>query len=82
LMSRNMIVRDVRSVGAEGAHLKLSLMDSRRVVHDAIAFRQSHHSSWLRRDMRIDVAYNLEMNEWNGERRLQFNVLDLRPSRG
>lgn len=82
LMSCNMIVRDVRSVGAEGAHLKLSLTDNRRVVHDAIAFRQSHHSSWLRRDMRIDLAYHLEMNEWNGERRLQFNVLDLRPSSG
>ncbi len=82
LMSRNLIVRDVRSVGAAGAHLKLSLMDNRRVVHDAIAFRQSHHASWLRRDMRIDVAYHLDLNEWNGERRLQFNVLDLRPSGG
>jgi len=80
LMSRNMIVRDVRSVGAEGAHLKLMLTDNRRVVHDAIAFRQSHHSSWLRRDMWIDVAYHLEMNEWNGDKRLQFNVLDLRPA--
>ena len=82
LMSRNMTVRDVRSVGVEGAHLKLSLMDNRRVVHDAIAFRQSHHSSWLRREMRIDAAYYLGMNEWNGERRLQLNVLDLRPSSG
>jgi hypothetical protein len=27
--------------------------------------------------MRIDVAYHLDLNEWNGERRLQFNVLDL-----
>ena len=80
LMSRNMIVRDIRSVGAEGAHLKLLLMDSRRVTQDAIAFRQSHHSKRLRRDMRIDVAYHLEMNEWNGAERLQFNVLDLRPA--
>jgi single-stranded-DNA-specific exonuclease len=80
LMSRNVLVRDVRGVGANGAHLKLSLIDNRRVLQDAIAFRQSHHSSWLRRDMRIDIAYHLEMNEWNGEKRLQFNVLDLRPA--
>jgi single-stranded-DNA-specific exonuclease len=78
LLNRNMIVRDVRSVGADGAHLKLSLIDERRATWDAIAFRQSHHSSWLRRDMRIDVAYQLEMNEWNGMERLQLNVLDLR----
>jgi hypothetical protein len=28
--------------------------------------------------MRIDVAHQLEMNEWNGMERLQLNVLDLR----
>ena len=78
LVSRNMNVRDVRTVGADGAHLKLSLVDERRTTWDAIAFRQSHHSAWLRRDMRIDVAYHLETNEWNGLERLQFNVLDLR----
>jgi len=78
LVSRNMVVRDARTVGADGAHLKLSLMDERRASWDAIAFRQSHHSLWLRRDMRIDVAYHLETNEWNGAQRLQFNVLDLR----
>ena len=80
LMSRNLRVRDVRSVGADGAHLKLSLADDRRVAWDAIAFRQSHHSAWLRRDMQVDVAYHLECNEWNGQQRLQFNVLDLRPA--
>ncbi len=82
LMSRGMLVRDIRSVGADGAHLKLSLMDARRATWDAIGFRQSHHSAWLRRDMRIDVAYHLEVNEWNGQERLQFNVLDLRPTDG
>ena len=77
---RNMLVRDARTVGADGAHLKLALMDEKRVVWDAIAFRQSHHSAWLRRDMRIAVAFHLEMNEWNGDKRLQFNVLDLKPA--
>ncbi|MBS1245464.1 MAG: recJ [Chloroflexi bacterium] len=81
LMSRGMILRDIRSVGADGAHLKLSLMDERRATWDAIGFRQSHHSAWLRRDMRIDVAYHLEVNEWNGQERLQFNILDVRPAR-
>ena len=78
LMSRNLRVRDVRSVGVDGAHLKMTLVDERHVTWDAIAFRQSRHSEWLRRDMRIDVAYHLEYNEWNGIERLQFNVLDLR----
>jgi single-stranded-DNA-specific exonuclease len=78
LMSRNLRVRDARSVGADGAHLKLTLVDERHATWDAIAFRQSRHSEWLRRDMRIDVAFHLEFNEWNGIERLQLNVLDLR----
>ena len=80
LAHRNMLVRDARTVGADGAHLKLALMDERRAVWDASAFRQSHHSAWLRRDMRIATAFHLEMNEWNGEQRLQFNLLDLKPA--
>ena len=30
----------------------------------------------------VDMVYALEVNEWNGERRLQLNVQDLRPSEG
>jgi hypothetical protein len=29
---------------------------------------------------RIDVAYQLEMNEWNGHRTLQLNLQDIRPA--
>jgi hypothetical protein len=26
----------------------------------------------------VDVAYHLELNEWNGREQLQMNVVDLR----
>jgi hypothetical protein len=26
------------------------------------------------------VAYHLEVNEWNGQERLQYNILDVRPA--
>jgi single-stranded-DNA-specific exonuclease len=28
----------------------------------------------------IDVAYSLDINEWNGERKLQLKVYDIRES--
>jgi len=80
LVSRSLRVREARPVGADGAHLKLTLQDERRVIWDAIAFRQSHHLAWLQNDMQVDAAYHLEINEWNGQERLQLNVLDLRPA--
>ncbi len=74
-VSRNVIVREARIVGAE--HLKLTLTDGKS-FWDAIAFRQG---SWMGNlPQRIDVAYQLEARVWNGEARLQLNVKDIKPN--
>ena len=77
LLSRRAVVRDARAVGTDGSHLKLTLSDGRN-VKDAIAFHQGRWAGQLPRH--IDVVYSLEVNEWQGEKRLQLNVKDLRPS--
>ena len=77
LASRGLKVTDARAVGADGQHLKLVLSDGRWTL-DAIAFRQGRWAGCL--PPRVDVAYHLEINEWNGTRRLQLNVLDLKPA--
>jgi single-stranded-DNA-specific exonuclease len=64
-------------VGRENRHLKLTLSDGRG-TWDAIAFRQGEWADQL--PEQIDVAYHLELNEWNGRRMLQLNVQDLRPT--
>lgn len=75
--SHNVVVRHQRAVGTDGAHLKLRLFDG-RMIWDGIAFRQGELTGQLPRH--VDVAYHLQMNEWRGERRLQLNVQDIRPS--
>ncbi len=75
LASRSVKVVNSRTVGAEARHLKLTLTDG-RVTVDAIAFQQGEWQSRL--PARIDVAYQLEINEWGGEQRLQLRVRDLR----
>jgi single-stranded-DNA-specific exonuclease len=74
-LSRNVIVRDARVVGAD--HLRLMLTDG-QVVWDAIAFRQANWMGNL--PPHIDVAYQLEARRWNGDARLQLNVKDIRPT--
>jgi single-stranded-DNA-specific exonuclease len=77
--SLNVRLRDSRAVGSDGAHLKLLLSDGDG-MWDGIAFRQG---DWLDHlPNRVDVAYHLQLNEWRGERRLQLNVQDIRPSYG
>jgi hypothetical protein len=52
------------------------LRDGRGVVWDAIAFRRGDLLGRI--PGRVDVAYNLEINEWNQGKRLQLNIQDLR----
>jgi single-stranded-DNA-specific exonuclease len=77
LASRGLRVVEARPVGAEGQHLKLALTDGWAVM-DAIAFNQGEWRDRL--PARVDVAYTFEINQWNGNRRLQLNVKDIQPS--
>jgi single-stranded-DNA-specific exonuclease len=76
LLSRGVEVRDRRAIGSKQKHLKLTLRDGRGVAWDAIFFRQGELLSQV--PARIDVAYTLEVNEWNHRRQLQLNVQDLK----
>lgn len=76
-VSRRVPVLDARAVG-DGRHLKLALADSTGRRWDAIAFRQGHWMGKL--PPRIDLAYSLDLNEWNGRTNLQLNVQDIRRS--
>jgi single-stranded-DNA-specific exonuclease len=75
--THDLLVLDSRRVGKDGAHLKLTVGESGFRV-DAIAFRLGELANDLPR--RIDVAYHLEINEWNGRQRVQLNIKDIRPA--
>ena len=75
-VTRNAKVKSSRVVGAEGRHLKLVLQDERGITTDAIGFRLGP----LQPDLpsRVDLAYTLESNEYNGRTTLQLNIKDVR----
>jgi single-stranded-DNA-specific exonuclease len=76
-VTRGVTIVGRRQIGAEGKHLKLEVTDGGNPV-EAIAFRMGEDSDTL--PLYVDVAYHLEANEWNGQRRLQLNVQDIRPA--
>ena len=78
-MSRGLEVLDCRTVGKDDKHLKLKLGRLGKPI-DAIGFRMGDWAGKL--PSSIDAAYHLEMNEWNGYRRLQMRLLDIRPAAG
>jgi len=68
----------LNAVGATGQHLKLSLTDGQGVVRPAIGFRLGNFVQSLSLGDRIDVITEICINEWNGNRELQLNIIDIR----
>ncbi len=68
----NMKVSDIRTVG-EGKHLKLKLDNI-----DAIAFGMGQMAGLLKTGQLIDLAYNLELNKFNGSEKIQLKVKDIK----
>jgi len=73
-------VERAQAVG-KGSHLKLELHTGHSVC-DAIWWRQGDLVYELFRGDRVDVAFALEPNTWNGQTRVQMVVEDLRPAQG
>lgn len=66
-------------VGRDNAHLRLSLSDPQSgKIRKAIAFGFGAWVNKLKVGEYIDVVYEIDVNEWNGNRELQLRVVDLR----
>ncbi len=77
---RGIRAADAKAVGAESHHLKLRLVDGSASL-PAIAFRMAgSHGHLAGSGEPVDVAAQLQEDSWNGRRRIQARVLDLRPA--
>jgi len=74
--SFGVLVERARLVGATGNHLKLTLKDN--LALDVIGFGLGNVYKELQPGKPIDIVYALEENEWNGSKRLQLRLKDVR----
>ena len=70
-------VQEMRRVGADRSHLKLSLLDGDGTVLDGIAFSQGHEAD--RGYSRVDALFTPSRNEYRGRVSVQLMVQALRP---
>jgi len=77
--SRSVSIEDTRLVGTDGKHLKLRIAYSKlRIALNAIAFGMGNLSPKLKSGTQVDIAYTIDMNVWNGNRKLQLKIKDIR----
>jgi len=79
-MLKNMCISDVRMVGNGIKHLKLALRatDGNPKIFDAIGFKLGDEFSGLKKDDLVDVVFNLSEDEWNGSKKIQMKLIDLK----
>ncbi len=82
-LSRNIEVVDARLVGANSQHLKLRVTCHKlQITFDAIGFNFGPFLASLGPGKTIDLVYNLQKNEWNGNKSIQLRIKDLKLNDG
>lgn len=77
---KNMIVDDLRVVGNGSKHLKLALLDGggSPKIFGAIGFGMGEKFPALKIGDKIEIVCNIQEDEWNGNKKIQLNLIDLR----
>lgn len=76
-------ISNLRVVGNNGGHLKMSLTmfnkDSKTAKNfNAIGFGLGKKIEEIKRGDLIDIVFELIVNEWNGQRNLEMKIIDLK----
>ena len=78
LMMKKLTVERINLVGG-GRHMRLRLRCGRHTL-GAIYFSATPESASIAQGDLVDVAFNPQINEFRGERSVQMNIIDIRPS--
>ena len=76
-VSKEVSVTDVRHVGQGDKHLKLKFKQKTR-MYTGIAFGMGERLADIKKAEKVDVAFTLNENEWNGSRDLELMVKDIK----
>jgi single-stranded-DNA-specific exonuclease len=75
-VSRHVEIVDQRPIGNQGEHLGLKLKQE-DTVWDAIGFRLGSRAQEI--TAYLDIAYNMDIDRWNGGEKLRLKLLDFDP---
>ena len=79
LVIKNTKILGIKPVGKTGEHLQFPVQYGDQKIQ-AIAFRFGEHLDKIDQEKEYDIAFNLEINEWKGYKKLQMRVIDLKQS--
>lgn len=81
-LARNLIVDEINVVGKNAKHLKIFLrfQGNSPKIFEAIGFNMVSGNGHIQKGDMIDAVFNLEKDEWNGSKKIQLKLIDLKKS--
>lgn len=79
-LTKNLIVNETNFVGKDKQHLKIKVNDENGLSKKVIIFNCEEVCPNLQINDKIDLVYELITNEWNGNKELELNAIDLKKS--
>lgn len=75
--SSNLVIEDIMTMGFDNQHIKIRLAQGQHSFW-ALAFSAASDYKHLQRGDTIDLAYSLDINEFNGRREPQLKIADIK----
>lgn len=81
-LMEKVVIGEIRPVGTNGQHMKLFLRscDGSPKIFEAIGFNLNKKFSHLKEGNTVDIIFNLEVDSWNGNKKIQLKLVDLKVS--
>ncbi len=74
-------VKDWRPVGNGEKHLKMKVAKN-EFIFNAIGFNLAEAAKQLDASLKIDMVFHLRQNFWNGQKNIEFHIIDFKPKSG
>lgn len=81
-LMNNLIIQDLKWLGSGEKHLKLFVRpkNGSPKIFEAIGFNMSEKFKDLKLGDEINLLFNLEQDEWNGNKKIQMKIIDIKDS--
>jgi len=77
LLLKNVYLKEKQMVGKNKQHCRLIIDQGKKMIY----FRANHKMEGIKIGDKLDIVFQLDVNQWNGTRELQMKVIDLKKSK-
>lgn len=79
-LAKQLTVVDHQKLGKGELHMRLMVSHTKPVIRKTIGFNLGEWCNTLKRGDKVDMVFEVDVNEWNGNRELQMKIVDLKMS--